>query len=131
MRQSPEEFQNNGSSIWIIPSDPSVAQFVKVVLAGAGFNVDGDNVQRQKLAFETLSFNWNCYFPNSGIHEFSLHAHATVEEGVRKVGSLKKTIRVVKIWFLTKRQIWIIEQVAVIVSAAIAIVATFHKLGLC
>jgi hypothetical protein len=130
IRQHPDAPQTDGALVWMLPADPGVKQFVQATLVAAGFNIDGDKVQRQEYTPDAFSFNWSCYFPNSGTHAFGLHTHISCLDDIRKVGSLERTIQVVRIWCLTKRQVWVIKQCAAALGAIAAVCMTLHKVGL-
>lgn len=109
--------------------DGSLQQFLEIELLAAGLEVGGEKKQRQTLTSETLSYRWNCYFPNSGNHTLSLILRLVSPSGTIELGAIQHSIKVVKLDHLTQRQVWLIASLAGIVSGGLAIAEVLHQLG--
>ncbi len=109
--------------------DGSLQQFLEIELLAAGLEVGGEKKQRQTLTSQTLSYRWNCYFPNSGNHTLSLILRLVSPSGTIELGAIQHSIKVVKLDHLTQRQVWLIASLAGIVSGGLAIAEVLHQLG--
>ncbi len=99
-------------------------------LISAGIIIQGEARQNQSLANDVLSFQWNCYFPNSGQHEFLIMLRLNSIANNLEIGSMANTIKVVKIFDLTQRQVWVIASIAAALSGIFSILEILHNLGL-
>lgn len=120
----------SGKSVAVqILRDDSLQQFLEIELLAAGLEVGGEKKQRQTLISQTLSYRWNCYFPNSGNHTLSLILRLVSPSGTIELGAIQHSIKVVKLDHLTQRQVWLIASLAGIVSGGLAIAEVLHQLG--
>lgn len=120
----------SGKSVAVqILRDGSLQQFLEIELLAAGLEVGGEKKQRQTLTSQTLSYRWNCYFPNSGNHTLSLILRLVSPSGTIELGAIQHSIKVVKLDHLTQRQVGLIASLAGIVSGGIAIAEVLHQLG--
>jgi len=120
----------SGKSVAVqILRDGSLQQFLEIELLAAGLEVGGEKKQRQTLTSQTLSYRWNCYFPNSGNHTLSLILRLVSPSGTIELGAIQHSIKVVKLDHLTQRQVWLIASLAGIVSGGLAIAEVLHQLG--
>jgi hypothetical protein len=118
-----------GLGAWNIPEDVLVSQTLDVEIEAAGFNIAGEKRLHRPLTFQRLSFVWNCYFPNSGTHAFVLKTTVNVRGGSVQVGSLEYTVKVVRFWILTKRQVWVAQRIAALTSGLVAAVGVLYTCG--
>lgn len=109
--------------------DSSLQQFLEIELLAAGLEVSGEKKQRQTLTSQTLSYRWNCYFPNSGNHTLSLILRLVSPSDTIELGAMQHSIKVVKLDHLTQRQVWLIASLAGIVSGGLVIAELLHQLG--
>ena len=112
-----------------IPMNSSSEQFIEIELLASGFTIDGEKKQRQSLTSQTLSYYWNCYFPNSADHTLSLILRLVSTSGTIPIGDIQHTIKVVKLDHLTQRQIRLMALLASIISGGFAIAEILHRLG--
>jgi hypothetical protein len=109
--------------------DGSLQQFLEIELLAAGLEVGGEKKQQQTLTSQTLSYRWNCYFPNSGNHTLSLILRLVSPSGTIELGAIQHNIKVVKLDHLTQRQVGLIASLAGIVAGGLAIAEVLHQLG--
>jgi hypothetical protein len=109
--------------------DSSLEQFLEIELLAAGLVIDGEKKQRQFLTSQTLSYHWNCYFPNSGSHTLSLVLRLASQSDTIELGAVQHSVKVFRLDHLTKRQVWLLASLAGIVSGGFAIAETLHQLG--
>lgn len=109
------QFQQDGSS----------DQVLEIQLLAAGLVIDGEKIQRQSLILPTLSYCWNCYFPNSGDHVISLIMRVVSQSDIIELGSIQHNVKVAKLDHLTQRQV----QLAGIISGGLGIVVLLKQLG--
>jgi len=120
----------SGKSVAVqIPQNGSLQQFLEIELLAAGLTVAGEKKQQQRLAFQTLSYHWNCYFQNSGNHTVSLVLRLVSVSATIEIGAIQHSIKVVKLDHLTQRQVWLVASLAGIVSGGFAIAEVLHQLG--
>jgi hypothetical protein len=112
-------------------SSPSIGrqEFLELELLAAGFGLEGDKKQRQRLTASRLCYQWNCFFENSGVHDFAIVFRVVSDADIEEVGRLEQSVKVVKIDHLTQRQVWILATIAGIVSGALAILEVAKGLG--
>jgi hypothetical protein len=114
-----------------ITTSDDTAQCMEAELLMAGATVAGASVCRRPLVRgRVLSFEWNCYFPNSGIHEMAVLLRVGNDTSLLDVGSLRGQIRVVQFDHLTQRQARMVAVAAAIVGAALAFAEQATKLHL-
>ncbi len=113
-----------------IVKNSRLKQFIEIELLAAGFEIDGEKKQQQSFSMKTLSYCWNCYFPNSGNHTLSLIIRLLSPSKAIEVGAIQHSIKVAKLDNLTKRQVWLIASLAGLVSGGLTIAEVFRRLGL-
>ncbi len=119
-----------GKSIVIdIPRDIDTEQFLEIELLAAGLEVAGEAKQRQPLTSPTLSYWWNCYFPNSGRHGLTLVLRLVSASDATELGAVHHNINVAKLDGLTQRQVWLMASLAGILSGGLAIAEALRQLG--
>jgi len=111
-----------------LPSPTGPNAQIEFELIAAGFEIGGETKQRQVLASNMLRYQWNCYFPNSGSHDFTLVARLINSRRAVEIGRLERAIRVVKLDHLTQRQVWTLATLAGIVSGGLAIAKILKEL---
>jgi hypothetical protein len=104
-------------------------EFLELEMLAAGFTVEGDKKQKQVLTADSLRYQWNCFFENSGNHTFAVAFRVISGSDVSEIGRVEQSIRVVKIDHLTQRQVWVLASVAGILSGGLAILEVMRKLG--
>ena len=120
-----------GKSIALqLPQDNTFNEFLEIELIAAGLTIDGEKKQRQPLTSQTLSYGWNCYFPNSGNHAFALEISLIRASDKIKLGAIEHTIKVVKLDDLTKRQVWVLALIAGAISGGLAIAEALRRLNM-
>ncbi len=107
-----------------IQRDSGLEQFLEVQLLAAGLVIDGEKIQRKSLNLPTLSYNWNCYFPNSGDHLISLIIRVVSQSDTIELGSIQHSIKVAQLDHLTQRQ----TQLAGIISGVLGIPVLLQQL---
>jgi hypothetical protein len=88
-----------------VPISSDYAGYLEVELMGAGFEIRGETRQRQALNSTSLSFMWNCYFPNSGNHSCAFAFYVVGNEGSAKIGHIEHAVKVVRLDHLTQLQL--------------------------
>jgi len=104
-------------------------EFLELEMLAAGFTVEGDKKQKQVLTADSLRYQWNCFFENSGNHTFAIVFRIISGSDISEIGRVEQSIRVVKIDHLTQRQVWVLASVAGILSGGLAILEVTRKLG--
>ena len=104
-------------------------EFLELEILAAGFTVGGDKKQKQILTADSLRYQWNCFFENSGCHTFAVAFRVISGSDILEIGRVEQSIRVVKIDHLTQRQVWVLATVAGIVSGGLAILEVMRTLG--
>lgn len=104
-------------------------EFLELEMLAAGFTVEGDKKQKQVLTADSLRYQWNCFFENSGNHTFAVVFRVISGSDISEIGRVEQSIRVVKIDHLTQRQVWVLARVAGILSGGLAILEVMRKLG--
>lgn len=127
--------QNSKEMEWeiTIPYSPSksVGEYcLELELLSAGFKIDGDKAQMHNFDSDSLTYSWNCYFPNSGNHTFGIKASAVTPDENVDLGIKEFNIDVVKVDHLTERQVWFLAGFAALFSGCLAVVELVHRLGL-
>lgn len=106
-----------------------VDEYLEFELLAAGFEIDGDKKQRQSLALHNLRYQWNCYFPKSGSHDYAFVIRILSPMGYIEAGCIENSTKVVKIDHMTQRQVWVFAAFAGIVSGSLALAEALHRLG--
>jgi len=130
--EKPLEIQDTrgGKSITLhIRRSFDVEEHLEVELLAAGFIVEGEKKQRQRLTSESLHYQWNCYFPHSGNHALALVVRVISPPSELEVGTIEHTIKVAKLDHLTQRQVWTLATLAGVLSGGLAMAEVLHRLG--
>lgn len=104
-------------------------EFLELEILAAGFVVEGDKKQKQALSKDTLRYQWNCFFENSGRHTFAIAFRVINDSDILEIGCIEQSVRVVKIDHLTQRQVWTWATIAGIISGGLAILEVLRTLG--
>lgn len=100
-----QDIKSGKSIILQIQRDSTLEQFLEIQLLAAGLIIDGDKIQRQSLTLPTLSYNWNCYSPNSGDHVINLIIRVVSQPNIIELGTIQHSIKVAQLDHLTQRQV--------------------------
>jgi hypothetical protein len=107
--------------------------FLEVELFAAGFTVSGENKQRQRIGTGQLHYHWNCFFPNSGVHEFTIIAREVTDhhgdEETKDIARFQRRVRVATLDHLTARHIQLITWGGAIVAGVVGIAQALHAFG--
>lgn len=107
-----------------------IEEYLELEMIAAGFMVEGDKKQNQLLTYDKLHYQWNCYYPNSGNHNFALVFRLINSKHIIEVGRIEQTTSVVKLDHMTQRQVWNLATLAGIISGGLALLETLHQLGI-
>lgn len=112
-----------------IPTEgTSDGYLLEVELLAAGLTVDGNRLQRQPLGARLLSYRWNCYFPNSGKHIFTLILRVVGPSGTLELETIERLIKVTKFAGLTQQQVGIAAAAAGTAGFILTLVSIFSML---
>lgn len=101
-----------------------------VELLAAGFAVEGERQQIQKVLAAPIIYEWNISPPKSGNFEIGLVFRVVDASGrTRKLGMTTHVVTVVKIDHLTSRQLWFLAAVSGALTGMLGILATLSQLG--
>ncbi len=106
-----------------------IEQYLEIELIAAGFVVDGEKKQKQRLISNSLQYQWNCYFPHSGNHAVMVIFRLIAPPDELLVGSFEHTIMVAKLDHMTQQQLWILTTIAGVVTGMLAIAEALRRLG--
>ena len=120
-----QDSKSGKSIILQIPRDSSLEQILEIQLLAAGLIVDGEKRQHQSLTLSSLSYYWNCYFPNSGDHEISLIIRVVTQFDTIELGTIQHSIKVAQLDHLTQRQL----QWTGIISGGLGVAVLLQQLG--
>ena len=120
-----QDIKSGKSIILQIQRDSTLEQFLEIQLLAAGLIVDGDKIQRQSLTLPTLSYNWNCYSPNSGDHVINLIIRVVSQPYTIELGTIQHSIKVAQLDHLTQRQV----QWTGIITGGLGISVLLQQLG--
>lgn len=98
-------------------------------LVAAGFQIEGDKKQKQRLNSNRLQYQWNCFFPNSGQHHFSIVGRLLGQTHKEEIGRIEDVLIVVKVDHMTQRQVWILTTIAGIISGILSVAIALQTLG--
>ena len=112
--------------------------FLEVELQAATATISGERIQRTALPSREMFYRWNCYFQNSGNHEICLILRSIVRSSkdneptdiVAEIGSIIKTIKVVKFDGLTQQQVWVLASIFAVISGILAIIKILNDIGI-
>lgn len=107
-----EDTTSGKSIILQISPDNALEQFLEIELQAAALEVAGEEKQRRPVTLENLdelSYQWNCYFKNSGNHNIALLFRLVCSSDIIPLGEIEHAISVIRVFNLTKRQLLTIE----------------------
>lgn len=109
---------------------PGRDAFLEMEILAAGVEVSGEKKQRVKLDLDTLHFDWNCHFKNSGNHSLDFVLRFIADPHKVFLGRIEHTVTVVRLDHLTQRQVRVLGYLLVIVTGAVGLAEGIHQLGL-
>jgi len=103
-------------------------EYLEFEFMASGFSIEGEKKQKQPLTSNILQYQWSCFFPNSGNHDFAFIVRVVTPEHCVEIGRIENVIKVVKVDHMTQRQVWVYATMASIFSGCLAIAEALHRL---
>ncbi|HEU5378134.1 MAG TPA: hypothetical protein VFV38_22145 [Ktedonobacteraceae bacterium] len=119
--------------IYIPKSRGVTEQHLEAELLAAALVVAGEAQQRKTLGEKHLHYHWNCFFPNSGIHVFTLTLRAITPVQKIELASIERTVKVTKLVGLTQQQVGILQGIAglaAFILSVVSVISLLHLFGL-
>lgn len=125
-----EDTKTGKSITFQIFEDANLDTFLEIQLLAAGVSVAGGERQCQSLFPGPLRYRWNCHFPNSGNQILTFILRVVHGSDSVEIGVIHHSMKVVKLYNLTKRCVDILRWSGSTVVAIAAIAEVLHSLGL-
>ena len=124
-----ESARQDASITFEVTRSLDTKQFMEVQLLAAAATVAGDPKQRQPMIRGIMSYNWNCYFANSGVHEIALAIRVGNETEVTDIGRVEWVIKVAQLDHLTQGQVRFLSVCAAVIGGAMTMGEQSIRLG--